>query len=386
MADQTDNWCQRDGHTDFECFEDFNEWIDQGDINPDLQPLYKLNNVGLSSPSKALYAGDRTAYEQALRAYRIERRHEVLSREHFIEAFGDQDGVHWFERNEARFNQLVACLDDEIVIPFVGAGISVGGGFPTWANHLRQQGRTAGIPADQIEKWLLNGQFEEVIAQIESIHGRDVFAQEIRDVFGKRGSIQDVTLLLSELFKDTLITTNYDRLLEQVFETGGVSRVQVLSGVTAMEAPDPEKTTIIKMHGDIRDPLHCILGKTQYDQAYGLSALELELTIPKMLRYYFTNNSLLFVGCSLRNDRTVQVFKAVKEQAGDYSFPQHFAIEQVPERLEDLIARNSELTRLGITPIWFPAGQYQLVESILRLARNELNYKQAQITSLTESN
>ena len=78
----------------------------------------------------------------------------------------------------------------------------------------------AGIADQKIEKWLAQGEFEQVIAHIEEVHGRDVFAQEIRDVFGKRGSIQNITLLISELFKDTLITTNYDQLLEQVFDTG----------------------------------------------------------------------------------------------------------------------------------------------------------------------
>lgn len=385
MAAQTDNWCQQDGHTDFELFTDFNDWIDGGEIDPDLLLLNKLNEVGLSNPSKAFYAGDRTAYEQALKAYRITRRREVLSQEYFVETHGESDGLHWFERNEQRLNQLVARLHEEMVVPFVGAGVSVAGGFPTWANHLRQQGRTAGIPSHQIEQWLANGEYEEVIAQIERIHGRDVFAQEIRDVFGKRGSIQDVTLVLSELFNDTLITTNYDRILEDVFETGGASRVQVLNGATAMETPDPERTTIIKLHGDTRDPAHCIMGKAQYDVAYGLTTLELDNAIPKVLRYYYTNNSLLFVGCSLRNDRTVQVFKTVKELAGDYSFPQHFAIEQAPERLEDLVARNSELLRLGITAIWYPRGRYDLVENILRLAKCELNYRRAQIASLIES-
>lgn len=131
-----------------------------------------------------------------------------LGHDHLTETYGQDDGLHWFERNEQRFDQLIECLAAGEVVPFIGAGISAGGGFPTWANHLRQQGRTAGIPAEQIEVWLAQGQYEAVIAHIEQQHGRDVFAQEIRDVFCRRGSIQDVTLLISALFNDTLITTN----------------------------------------------------------------------------------------------------------------------------------------------------------------------------------
>lgn len=382
MTQPMESWCQHDNHNDFELFNDFNEWIDLGDTPTELELLRKLNEVGLSTPSKAFYAGDKAAYEQALRAYRIERRHEILSREYFIEKFGDEDGQHWFERNEQRFNQLIERLAEQLVVPFIGAGISVGGGFPTWANHLRQQGRTAGISKALIEQWLEQGEYELIIEHIEQAHGRDMFAQEIRDVFARTGSIQDITLRIAELFKDTIITTNYDRLLEQVFDTGNTSSVQVVNGVTAMIQPEPDKTTIIKIHGDIKQPAQCILGKAQYDQAYGTEHLDFDLPIPKALRYYFRNSSLLFIGCSLRNDRTIQVFKEVKSQAGDYSFPQHFAIEQAPEIPGEFIARNSELLRLGITAIWYPKGRYELVESILRHAKNELNYRLANVTSL----
>lgn len=378
MSMQSESWCQADGHTDYELFEDFNTWIDEGEGDFTAPLLQKLGQVGLSNPSKAFFAGDREAYEQALAAYRADRRREVLSRDHFVETYGEEIGLHWFERNEQRFNQLVERLHDEEVVPFVGAGISVGGGFPTWANHLRQQGRTAGIASAQVETWLSQGQYEEVIAHIEQRHGPGVFAQEIRDVFGKRGSIQDVTLRISELFSDTLITTNYDRLLEQVFETGETTRVQVINGVTAMQPPDPQKVTVIKIHGDFKDPAHCILGKAQYDAAYGEAGLDLHRPIPKILARYYRDNSLLFIGCSLHNDRTVQVFRATKVAGGDYLFPQHFALEQAPAQLDAMVERNRDLTRLGITAIWYPQGDHAKVEAILRRACGELKYMKAE--------
>ncbi|MEP4990447.1 MAG: hypothetical protein ABJV68_22550, partial [Paracoccaceae bacterium] len=183
MEELSKNWCKQDQHEDFELFQDFNAWLDQGEANGASELLSKLGEVGLSHTSKAFYAGDREAYEQVLRAYRIERRHDVLSREFLIDSFGEEDGLHWFDRNEQRFNQLIERLSEGSVVPFIGAGISVGGGFPTWANHLRQQGRTAGVNSEQIEEWLTHGDYERVIDHIEQSHGPEVFAQEIRDVF-----------------------------------------------------------------------------------------------------------------------------------------------------------------------------------------------------------
>lgn len=379
MAEAKDNWCLLDHHHHFELFEDFNSWIDEGESEQASKILEDLGIGNLSSPSKAFYAGDKAAYEQVLAAFRLENRNGALSKNYFLASLGVEDGTHWFERNEQRFDQLVERISEDLVVPFIGAGVSVAGGFPTWANHLRQQGRTAGIPHEQIEKWLAHGQYEQIIQHIEETHGADAFAQEIRDVFSKTGKVESITLRISELFKDTLITTNYDRLLEHVFETGAESSIQVINGMSEMEPLDPKKVTIIKLHGDIKSPRKCILGKSQYDQAYGEQALDFDRPIPKRLRYYFRNSSLLFVGCSLHNDRTVQVFNEVKSFSGDVDFPQHFAIEQAPELVADLIRRNSELSRLGVTALWYPKGEYEKVEAILRLAKNELNFRRTNI-------
>ena len=377
MSAWSETWCQTDGHADYALFEDFNAWIDEGEIDLELPLLRNLGQVGLSQPSKAFFAGDREAYEQALQAYRTRRRREVLSHDHFVECYGEEHGTHWFERNVQHFDQFVECLAAQDVVPFIGAGVSVAGGFPTWADHLRQQGRTAGIPRQQVEDWLAQGLYEEIISHIEHQHGRDVFIQEIRDVFGKRVSIPEITLLISQLFNDTLITTNYDRLLEDVFETDGASSVQVLGGATAVDLPDAGKVTLIKIHGDFRDAAHCILAKAQYDAAYGEAELDLHRPVPKTLARYYSSNSLLFIGCSLRNDRTVQVFQATRAGAGDVQFPQHFAIEQAPEERDALITRNGELSRLGITALWYPKGQHDKVDAVLRSAQCELKYMRA---------
>lgn len=153
-----------------------------------------------------------------------------------------------------------------------------------------------------------------------------------------------------------------------------------------MAPPDPDKVTIIKIHGDFKDPAHCILAKAQYDAAYGEAELDLHRPIPKMLGRYYSSNNLLFIGCSLRNDRTLQVFQATKKAAGDYLFPQHFAFEQAPEQIDALVTRNSELTRLGITAIWYPKEQHEKVEALLSHSKSELNYKKTQMARLAPAN
>ena len=90
---------------------------------------------------------------------------------------------------------------------------------------------------------------------------------------------------------------------------------------------------------------------------------------------YYRNKSLLFIGYSLNNDRTVQVFPAVTADIGDLDRPEHFSIEQAPDTLDYLLERNSELLRLGITPIWLLKNEYDKVEAILRHAYTELEFR-----------
>lgn len=369
MGDQVETWCDRDEHNLFELFVDFNEWLESDEAIE----LRKENNVeGLSQPSKALFAGDKEAYDQAFEEYRTARRNEALNKEYLCEQFTDD---HWFQRNLDHFDQLVQYLETGAVVPFIGAGVSVEGGFPSWKDHLRQQGRTAGIEKIHIEDLLGNGHYETVIEEIENIRGRDVFTQEIRDVFSRVGEITDTTLLLTELFTDTVITTNYDRLIEQAFDTGQENAYQIINGLNAFEKPDTGRVTIIKLHGDIKNPTRCILSKSQYDAAYGGHQLDMTLQIPKLLSYYYRNSSLLFLGCSLNNDRTIQVFKAVKKAIGDAVTPQHFSIEQALGDEQEIVERNAHLANLGITAIWYEKGCFDCVESILRLAKNELRYQ-----------
>ncbi len=362
-------WCDEDRHALFEYFTDFNEWID-GDEGQEIRERYGVGS--LSQPSKAFYAGDVEAYHQAFKEFHEERINQVLSKDYLEEHFGD---THWFERYQERFEQLEKCLIEKSVVPFVGAGLSVEGGFPSWKEHLRQQGRTSGIDASHINTLLSCGQFEEVINEIEMKGYRDAFIQEIKDVFSKRGKLTNTTLRLTELFTDTIITTNYDHLIEQAFDTGSENKIQLIDSSNILEKPDQNKTTVIKLHGDINKPTQCIMGKNQYDEAYANGILDLAKPIPKLLSFHYRTSNLLFLGCSLNHDRTMQVFQAVKDEIGDVDRPQHFSLESSPDSEVELSIRNNYLLSFGITPIWFPKGCYVYIEQILRLAGNELRYR-----------
>jgi NAD-dependent SIR2 family protein deacetylase len=361
-------WCKDDDHVLYENYPDFNVLIDEDDS--DIRINHQLENV--SQASKALYAGDLETYRQEFNLYRSEQYKSILGEDFITEQLGDN---HWYNRNVSRFDKLVLEMTNGLVVPFVGAGISVEGGFPSWKNHLREQGRTAGLDAERVEQLLNEGKFEEIIGEIEGKGYRDTFIQEITDVFSVEKDSTETTFRINELFQDTIITTNYDKLIEQVIKIKGLRPAQVITALNVNEKFVPSKTTVIKLHGDIDQPANCVLGKNQYDETYGNGKLNLKKPIPKLLSSHYRMSSLLFLGCSLNQDRTMEVFQAVKDQTEETGRRPHYTLESLPETEEELVARNAYLTNMGIAPIWFPSGQYEYIERILQLAINELRYQ-----------
>src|SRR5687768_4238787 len=96
MDAKAETWCDRDEHKLFEYYLDFNEWLD-GEDAAAARESYGVD--GISVPSKAFYAGDKGAYDQAFRQYRDNRRREVMNERYLSEQFTDN---HWFERNLQR--------------------------------------------------------------------------------------------------------------------------------------------------------------------------------------------------------------------------------------------------------------------------------------------
>jgi hypothetical protein len=79
-------WCDEDEHYRYEHFADFNEWLDSEEGQA-TRAEYGVD--ALPQPSKALFSGDRSGYDEAFQAFRKQRRHEALGESCFQERFGD---------------------------------------------------------------------------------------------------------------------------------------------------------------------------------------------------------------------------------------------------------------------------------------------------------
>ena len=252
------------------------------------------------------------------------------------------------------------------LVPFVGAGLSIPMGFPSWTGFLTPLAADCGKSAE-IADLVDACRYEEAAEAVESGLGAEAFHTLVTHEFGKvrsyTGELKGALLTLPDLASGPVITTNFDRLLERVFAEANVPFEHVAWGsqVDSMHrAFDEHKPCLLKIHGDGEERSGRVLTKSEYDRHYapcdpaGLRA---------QLARVFQRPTLLFVGCSLGPDRTMDVLSEVLRQASGL---RHYAILETPPSEDQLFAKQKRLGDRGILPIWYPTGRHELIEPLLR--------------------
>ncbi len=103
--------------------------------------------------------------------------------------------------------------------------------------------------------------------------------------------------------------------------------------------------------------------------AYGSAVpaeVDLQLPLPRLLRLLLQNRALLFVGCSLNQDRTVKILHQVTVEYPELA---HYAIVELPAGEPEILQRDRFLSDHGIRPLWYPTGKHECVGVILEKAQ-----------------
>ena len=176
------------------------------------------------------------------------------------------------------------------LIPFVGAGLSVGLGLPTWiqlinrvATELKMDPEVAQLHGDflQIAECLFyrDGGLGKLRSQLDRIFNRD-------DIDITKSASH---LLLPRLRAPAIYTTNYDNLIERGFEHAGVPYEKIVTVRDMVEA-DARKTQIVKFHGDFSRDESLVLTESQY-----FSRLDFDQPLDIRLRSDLLGRTVLFL-------------------------------------------------------------------------------------------
>ncbi|RIJ42657.1 SIR2 family protein [Pontibacter oryzae] len=302
------------------------------------------------------------------------------------EKFNELIEYLYTSEQESVFEELKDAIERKRVAPFIGAGISKSFDFPLWEEALRNINDSLGK---------LNG-VEDLISSYDYLQAAEclfqynptIFNHYIRKKFPlgleKKNDLVKwgVPRLLTKVTSGCVITTNYDKILEVVFESDGKPFQGFMRGVNQEKFVTKlikNDRCILKLHGDYEYEDSYIFCQSQYSNAYykdGTSEIDFTKPLPKTLRQIYISYSLLFLGCSLEQDKTLDLFNNVKSE-NQFDIPDHFAIleNKNPEEPQWKIDVESRLLSLNIRPIWFPKGKYEMIEQMISLALDLIEKK-----------
>ena len=275
--------------------------------------------------------------------------------------------------NAAVLDALVRQVkSDGSITTFVGAGLSVPFRFPSWRNFLVDQAHSGELRAG-VTQLLDSGDYEGAAERLVSAVGDDVFHAAVRDTFAPDAlpfePPEAGSYWIPSVGRGPVITTNFDRVLERCFERAGqaLRPEDVIVGIELdpiRDAVVKQQRVLIKLHGDAGDRRDRVFTKSDYETRYGA-----EHPLQRVIRM-LSSRSLLFVGCSLKQDRTVRVLEDFKkEQRG--AVPSYFALLEVPSTAPDTLHRRRELDRASIIPLWFPRDGFGFIRHVLRYLAEE---------------
>jgi hypothetical protein len=106
--------------------------------------------------------------------------------------------------------------------------------------------------------------------------------------------------------------------------------------------------------------------KSEYDQHYD-NENGLETVIEAI-----SNRTLLFLGCSLTVDRTLQCLARIVARKGHENVPRHYAFLKLSEG-EDRLARRDQLATANVYPIWYTDDHDESIEALFEKLAEGVN-------------
>ncbi len=289
------------------------------------------------------------------------------------------------ENNQMVYNNLLELFKKQNITPVIGAGLSCWA-YPLWTKMLKKQGTSYGI-GESIRHLIDAGEYElaaSVLEEETTPNGlKNLLQQIFRVSLMNEYSVQCPVYLrkLPHLFNGPILTTNFDRVIEFLFKREGLPCPDMVipsdnfQSDKICSALHRNSSILIKLHGDIEDPQHLILTLSSYNDVYGDNQKypDFSKPMPAFLQKILERNPLLFLGCSLRVDRTCSVIRVCAPNI------QQFAILELPEETKNennpfqplLRGKNNQFTEvwkerrkyilqeLNIQAIWYPYGMHE---------------------------
>lgn len=295
---------------------------------------------------------DESLYDEAYLEWLNQRKNELIDKA--------DDVLSQFEQFD-RFNKIKLIHAKGVLIPFIGAGLSIPSSYPGWTDFLFKLLKETDIEENKFNNIINTGNYEEAAQLLFDNLPSGSFLEQVENIFGTEREISGVIQRLPEIFQRSVITTNFDNLIDRCYSDSSFSFNEIILGKDALALPRylaDGKSILLKLHGLANNSNRRVLTKNEYDQHYKNSK-ELVNVIEAL-----SQNSLLFLGCSLTVDRTIKCLNELVKRKGHENMPRHYAFLKLDDP-DIRIARQRELALANIYPIWYTEDHNECIEALL---------------------
>ena len=152
------------------------------------------------------------------------------------------------EHNAWAYSQLLSAIRDTTVVPFVGAGLSAFCGYPSWPSVLTKMCSNLRDPGKReiVRKQIEEGHLIEAAQEIANGYPfflrcfPQEFAPKLLEKCPDASMRSSAVWLLPYLFPESpAVTTNFDQVLETVYERAQHRFSDILGPSSFVSAPRP---------------------------------------------------------------------------------------------------------------------------------------------------
>lgn len=317
-------------------------------------------------------------------------------------------GTKCLDETKENLNNLRVLIDEGVeIIPFIGAGISIPFDLGDWKGLIEKiASRFEAKHLDaysQCHSFLKNHDYE-MASQILHSANEELFDNALVSAVIKRfdaRKLNQTHKLIAKLARRVVITTNFDRCLEFIFEEYQRQFDRILpigKKLFVTDISSPRYISIVKLHGDPTDVKRMVFTKDQYDDAYGLlkdpATMSVELDhskrIPILFQSLSLTNAILFIGCSLEKDRTLSVLEHLHKNFEDMHL---YAVLQEPKydpknpgKYERQLSQKREaLKKSGIKPLWYSHKNHKEIPTLLEPIANSISKNNPKISETSKA-
>lgn len=213
-------------------------------------------------------------------------------------------------------SQLLESILQGRCILFLGAGVSYEAGIPTSLQLSEILAKEANYPET------FPHDLVDISEYYQTRFGRVQLLDRLQEILGISIEPSETHRLIANLGKfNSIITTNYDSLIEKAYEETGRPIYIVKQATDLANVPKrPDTPIILKLHGDLHTK-NIILTREDY---YEYIDKSFKSTMGAVLKAKLATGTFLFVGYSLQDYNFVLLFESVRKEFADY-MPRGFA-------------------------------------------------------------